>query len=197
MKNIIPFILISILLFSTCKENEPTAPEDETPNSEVLAEDTIGGEGGILHTEDFELSIPPGAFISSNKIVIEEEVNSAYSAGNVAPTYKIEGKPNSFTKSIRIALKHSGNLSNENFIAIGEKSICKSLGKAIKSFAFSKAEDSAGYLVANFRTPCNSSSNDISLKKNSSFWRWIYAVSVSNIIALKNTVGYFKFIFKK
>ena len=69
MKNLLFFLLALFLLFVSCSDKEPTAPEESTP-AEVLAEKTIGPEGGTLETEDFKLNIPTGAFSTSAKFEI-------------------------------------------------------------------------------------------------------------------------------
>lgn len=64
--------MVSLFLFS-CNEDEPTSPEGETPEGEVLADASIGSEGGTLTTEDFILTVPSGSFSSNANLNLYEE----------------------------------------------------------------------------------------------------------------------------
>ncbi len=72
MKNILYFLFCSSILFLSCKDSKPTAPAETTP-TEILAEKTIGPDGGTLETEDFKLSVPNGAFSTSAQLKLFAE----------------------------------------------------------------------------------------------------------------------------
>jgi hypothetical protein len=52
MKSSILILLILSLILFSCKEDEPTAPQEELPDEEPLIETTIGPEGGSLEYDD-------------------------------------------------------------------------------------------------------------------------------------------------
>jgi hypothetical protein len=118
MKNIIPFLLIAILFFNTCKENEPTAPEEETPQ-EVLAEALIGPEGGTLETEDFKLTVPSGAFNQTGELSLYIEEKDSVNNNSVTPFYVIEGMPENYSAPLQLSLRYAGSTSGILYIEIG------------------------------------------------------------------------------
>jgi len=115
MKNIIPFLLIAIFIFNTCKENEPTAPEEKTPQ-EILAETTIGPEGGTLETEDFKLTVPSGAFSQTAELSLYLEEKDSVNENSVTPLYVIEGIPENYSEPMQLSLRYAGSASGILYI---------------------------------------------------------------------------------
>ena len=107
MKKTIPFILIILLIFLTCKEKEPTAPEDETPKSEILAEATIGIEGGTIETEDFKLTIPNGAFSNTSTIKIMRRKKIIFLQIQLPNSLEVEnGLPENYILPLQLKIKY-------------------------------------------------------------------------------------------
>ena len=112
MKLVIPSLVIICLLILSCKEDEPTAPEEETPNeNEILVEATVGPEGGALETEDFKLSIPSGAFDQNEDLKLFIYENDSTPENLSSAEYMIEGIPKYFNESLDLAIKYNGELN--------------------------------------------------------------------------------------
>ena len=141
-----------ILLFLTCKEDEPTAPEEEVSSEEVIAETTIGPEGGSLETEDFKLTIPAGAFaeMSNLQLLLEDEVDP-FGEFSAAPLYQVNGLPTASQLQLQIQLKYTGTLSGESFIMIGKEDSVKLLDTSFVEVIYDlfEAQDIDGFLTSN------------------------------------------------
>ena len=103
-------------------ESDVTLNYPEAPTEVLLASSTIGPEGGSLSTDEFILSIPEGAFSSEVELKLYEstaELN--YSDYIVSSNFTLQGLPDAYALPIRIAVKYSGELHSESFIAMGEE----------------------------------------------------------------------------
>jgi len=140
------FILFSTFLFQTCSDdNSPTEPKAQPS----LATATIGSGGGTLKTDDFELSIPIGAFPTDTKLTLKLVENEDSGFDNiVSREFKIEGLPQSFSQPLTIKIKYSGELTDSSYIAIGENGWVSSLASENESYRLLKVRDSSDYLVA-------------------------------------------------
>ena len=148
--------VLSFVLFQTCTDDKsPTEPE--APPS--IATATIGSGGGILKTDEFELSVPAGAFPIDTKLTLNlvEDENSRLD-NIVSKEYMIEGLPQSFSQPLTIKLKYSGKLTDSSYIAVGENGWVSSLNQEITSYYFLSAADSLGYLSANIAPTGNGNS---------------------------------------
>ena len=158
MKQIISFLIIILLTFITCKEKEPTSPEDETPKSEILAEAALGTEGGVLETEEFKLTVPPGSFSSSSKInlLVESEENPFGGVG-VSKLFKLEGIPRNFQNTLEVSLKYTGTLSGLNFIAVGVMDTIKLMDSTFIEIVYDliEAEESEGTIIGQISNNLN------------------------------------------
>lgn len=160
MKKINSFLIMIIIFTISCKEKEPTAPTADPP-TEVLAEATIGPNGGELKTEDFSLSVPAGTFQSEITLSLSiSDEDSPFGESTVSSIYRVMGIPEEFNNTIRIAVKYSGALSDSTYLAVGEPLY----ESAIEDVYFLiPAYDSSGYLVSNLVLDENSAK---SLYKN-------------------------------
>lgn len=150
MKNIIPLLLIAILFFYTCKENEPTAPEVETPTGDLMAEANIGPEGGMLETEDFRLIVPNGSFSESSKLELFLVDKESSNENSVSDIFLIDGIPEDYSLPLEIYVKYSGALSGLNFIEQKMESEIDYIDSTIVDTAFTllEATEENGYLKA-------------------------------------------------
>lgn len=139
-------LILSVFLFQTCSKDD-TVTEPETKPS--LATATIGIDGGSLKTEDFELSIPVGAFPSASNLILKLVENEDFGSDNiVSREFEIEGLPQSFSQPLTIKIKYSDELTDSSYIAIGENGWVSSLNQVITSYHYLSAIDSLGYLTA-------------------------------------------------
>ena len=110
MRKYFLLLILFIILLTTCTEKEPTTPE-EIPQ-EVLAEATIGPEGGTLETKDFILTLASVAFSSVSDMKLYNETdNKPNNESTVLELYRNDELPVNFQKPLRMAIKYKGSLS--------------------------------------------------------------------------------------
>ncbi|MFC1799664.1 hypothetical protein ACFL2Z_01975 [Candidatus Eisenbacteria bacterium] len=142
----VAFVICISVVFLSCSSDGPTDVDDPADDPVVTA--TIGPAGGTLSTDDFILDIPAGAFDASTELELYLDTDEVpYSDNAVSDLFRIEGLPEAFGASLRMAVKYESELSEESFIAIGEEAPVKSLGETRTSYALFEASDSSGYLV--------------------------------------------------
>jgi hypothetical protein len=128
MKKFIPFFLVLFLIINSCKDNEPTAPEETTPTEQALAEKTIGPEGGTLETEDFKLIVPADAFSNSALLKLYANPESdPFGEFSVSKLFRIAGILTNFQQPLQVSIKYSGNLNGVSFITFGKEDTVKLL----------------------------------------------------------------------
>lgn len=181
MKKLNSFLIVIILFTISCKEKEPTAPTDNTPTN-VLAETTIGQEGGELKTDIFYLAVPSGAFSSDETLTLtEDNVIDPFGDNTVSKQYRVEGLPDNYSKSLKVVIKHDGGLSDESFILVGEEGMSAANGQPEMIYNFISAKDSSGYLTCNVSlNPVDPNSQKTHLTDNASVEnKWILIKAVS------------------
>jgi hypothetical protein len=167
MKSFFPIyllILFTFLLFQGCSEDSPSEPEN---NVTVLTSGSVGTEGGILKTDDFEISIPAGAFQSSNEIkILESSEDNLFGANALSDFYTLDGLPLDFNEPLKIKIKYNGTLTDSYYIAVGEKNFAFSLNEETTSYHLISAVDSADFLIITL-PPANNSSLEKSVENSS------------------------------
>ena len=153
MKKIIPFLIIIFLIFSTCKEKEPTAPEEEIPTSGALAEATIGAEGGTISSDEITLTIPSGALENNNNIKIFKTNQESNFNNSVTNIYLIEGIDSDFQKPLHISIKFFSSIEDESYIAVGAEALSSEQVEPNLTYFYQSAKDSAGYLTCAIPAP--------------------------------------------
>ncbi|VAX26348.1 hypothetical protein MNBD_IGNAVI01-229 [hydrothermal vent metagenome] len=150
-------LLLTVLLFQTCSDdNSPTEPETQSS----LAEATVGSGGGTLKTDDFELSVPVGAFPVDTKLTLNLVENEDSGFDNiVSREFKLKGLPQSFSQPLTIKIKYSGKLTDSSYIAIGENVWVSSLNKEKISYHFLLADDSSCIISAKIAPPEDNNSS--------------------------------------
>lgn len=94
----INILLLSLFLFQTCSDDD-SVTEAEVITS--LATATIGNEGGTLKTDDFELSVPLGAFTTASNLILRLVENSSSCLDIiVSKEFQSEGLPESFSQPL-------------------------------------------------------------------------------------------------
>lgn len=150
MKRIVSSLVILFLTFTTCTEKAPTSPIEEAPQ-EVLAEATIGPNGGILETDDFKLVVPDGAFLSNTnlKLYVEPE-EDPFGEFSVSKIFYVKGIPSSFQNSIEVKIKYSGSLNGVNFIALGIETTIEEVDTSFVGIVYDlfDADDVDGFLTS-------------------------------------------------
>jgi len=170
MKKILLLVIFGLGIVSC---DPPTNNPDNDPVDDpdaVLAEGNIGSSGGVVEAEGIIISVPPESFSSTVTIQIfsGEESDNVFGDNAVTPPYRIEGLPEEFSKPIEVAIKFSGSLANENYLALGhEIEVIESEDPAFSTSLF-EAVDSAGYLISAIEPPGISSAPEGSKKKSSS-----------------------------
>jgi hypothetical protein len=141
---VITFIFISLL---SCT-NDPSSPKNEEENTETPKTVTIGISGGTIEKNDFKLIIPTGAFDGNYDITVSEvKDDGAFGENKKSLSYSIGGLPTTFNQSIKIAVKHNGELSEYNFIAIGNEFYNELKDTTSTIYDLFQTKDSAGYLI--------------------------------------------------
>jgi hypothetical protein len=148
MKKLIAVLIAALMLLFSCKEKEPTSPNEQT-QSGPLSEATIGPTGGIIENKDFSLIIPEGAFASGTTLsLFLEDNDNSFASNRISNTYKIIGLPKNFSKPLTIKIRSSGSLVNEAFIAVGTEKYIEEREKNNLVYNLSAAADSLGFLYS-------------------------------------------------
>ena len=96
MKTFILMLIVGLLfLILTCSSDQPSAPSEQ--QSDILAEATIGEEGGTIATDDFILTVPEGAFATTTDLKLYlDQGEKPYEEGAVSGQFHLEGLPACF-----------------------------------------------------------------------------------------------------
>ena len=139
-------ILMSILLIVCTQEEstEPSSKDDYIPEAVV----TIGSDGGSIVIENFSLNIPAGAFDAAYEIsVYTSSDEKAFGDNSATRLFAIQGLPEAYSKSLRLALKYDGAISGESYIGFGKLAKDIVTGDSSVVYSLIAANDSSGYLV--------------------------------------------------
>lgn len=150
MKKLWLIFLLPILLISCPKEE--IVPEENGPIM-VVAE--IGPAGATLEADGISITVPPGAFTTTQtvQITLEEEFTSDFEGNAASPIYLITGIPSIYKGNLILALQYNVTLEDESYLAIGEShEMFETEGEAI-SYALYETKDSSGYLVSQIPSP--------------------------------------------
>lgn len=181
MQKFSSFLILALLFCVSCKDNEPTAPQD-TPQDQSLAEKTIGSGGGILETEDFKLEISAGTLTEETILKLyQDNDENPYPNNSLTKRYLIEGFPADYKNPIKIKIKYTGSLGTNNYIAFGEKVFISSMAKEDYSDKLIPAADSSGFLKATIPLPDNESQlRKIYYTKQNTGWKIKFGGVFSN-----------------
>ncbi|MFC1569196.1 hypothetical protein ACFL4L_03070 [bacterium] len=136
--------IITVLLFFYCSDKSTNSSPNNGPESTV----TVDAAGGTLATDDFELTVPAGAFSNETTLSVEtSDEERAFGDDAVTDGYLITGLPEAFNGNLRVSLKIQGTLNGQGAIAIGALGRDSETGDSVMVYSARAAEDSAGYLV--------------------------------------------------
>jgi len=116
----------------------------------VVARGTIGSAGGTVGTTDVAITIPAGAFTTTNAISLIRDTVSANTVGaNASARYLVDGLPRGQTVDVRVRLRTTGTGTGAR--AIGAMRPATALADRVRNvmgLTLVTATDSSGYLVA-------------------------------------------------
>lgn len=123
-----------------------TYPEDS--DKTLLASTVIGPSGGTFSTDDFILTVPRDAFVVNVTLKLYDlsEIHNNDEANS--KIFGLEGLPQDFLQPLRICVKYTGNLSEENFISMGKEAFIPELLDIELLHFYYPAQDSSGFLVS-------------------------------------------------
>ncbi|MCW8849619.1 MAG: T9SS type A sorting domain-containing protein, partial [Melioribacteraceae bacterium] len=152
--------------------------------SKILQTAAIGPEGGKLETEDFSLEIPSGSFSSTETLTLTVPTDEdPFRNEIVSKVFSIEGLPIEYSRSLKLKLKHNGDLSNESFILLGEEGMSPEDGKPEMIYDFINPTDSSGFLIAELPVILDdANTNKITVKKNTEGKKRILLKAVSKFL---------------
>jgi len=130
--------------------SSPTdSKDDDSDNTDgnSFAEQVIGSDGGTVETETLSLSVPPGAFSSSNEITVEKKTGSVISENSVSDQYTVSGIPADFSQQIQIKIRHTGELKNTTLVTVGQEVTNPFFGTATMAYTYLSAREESGMLV--------------------------------------------------
>ncbi len=184
--NLVFFIaLLVIFLTSGCDINDILNDEDNNTVDEKAVE--IDAKGGTITNKDLTITIPAGAFLESANITVSVFPTNNSSQDIVTETYSIEGLPDNINKPIKIELKYSGNLKEENFLVIQEPVFIESLDTVVEESNYQAATIQNGSLVGEF-SKMNISPNKTIGKR--SYNNSVLGNSIFRIFGISNQKSY-------
>jgi len=189
-KLILVLFCLLFIIIVTCSKDQPIEPSNE--QNDLLAEATIGIEGGTISTDNFILTVPAGAFSTTADFKLYlDQGERLYEAGAVSSQFHLEGLPDVFTEPLRIAIKYQGILDGETFIAIGEHAIVPSLGQMDTVYTLFSATDSSGYLVYNLAQPEDMQTASKTYKTNGNLEKFIKLLALNGFHTYTTSDGHY------
>lgn len=139
------------LLIAGCSKDEDIVPSNG--NGGTQPSKTIGSSGGEITFDNLTITIPPGAFSGDHKLELSiSDKEHPFDNQELTSLYQIKGIPEDFSKSISIALKYSGTLEGETYIAHSIEPPIEGSDTSIV-FDLLECKDSSEYLVGKLLPP--------------------------------------------
>lgn len=193
--------MVFLLSFAGCSKKSTSPDEQPADDYSLLATETIGPDGGSLETSEFFLTVPPGAFGSSVELKLYgSSQDRPYGDFGVSKTFQLEGLPESYYDSLRVAVKYQDTLSNVSFVAVGQEIFDPAFNGWEYCYHLLDAVDSSGWLIGELPsetmgTEENGSGGGIFYKDNANedvFWRLL---GVSKFDTLTSVRDHFEIIY--
>jgi len=150
VKRTVLILAVLTLTISGCGGDSGTSPQ--TGGDTQLAADTIGAGGGTLVADEFELTVPAGAFDSDAELTLYESSDDhGFGTSCVSRFFRLEGLPETFDDALTVRIGYEGTLSGSTYVAVGEEAaFYDESGEASDDFLyhFHLATESSGYLEA-------------------------------------------------
>lgn len=185
-------LMLCGLLFNSCSgsggSSSPTGPGEG-----VLDTVKIGSEGGSLETETLSVTIPAEAFAAPVTLSLTEYSESFAGDNEVSEIYMLSGIPADYTKAIEVRMKFDGELSDENFIAVGEVTYNIFSDTNVLAYYLVPAVESEGYLEASIPPPLETGMSKHAGIQNGSddSLEWVLA-AITGIVPLESDQKHFK-----
>jgi len=140
-------LLVILLLVVSCTKESTAEPEKEEES--IKATQTIGPEGGTVGLDDILLEIPENAFdLATTLSLTLTSVDPPFEDYAASEMYEITGLPDSFSEPLKVTIKHSGNLKNGTFVALGEQLTLTDPDEIMTFYSYHKGTDTSGYIIA-------------------------------------------------
>ena len=136
-------ILIALSL-SSCHKDSPVGPG----TTSEAATATIGPSGGTIGISDFSLTVPAGAFTTSNTITVSPMAAShPFGTNGISRLFGMKGIPLEFSGPLTLSIASTSRDSSIHFVALGKKVPFPGSDQEFMAFSFLPARDSAGRLT--------------------------------------------------
>jgi len=131
----------------TCTKDPTSNQPGEEKEADLIQ--AIGSEGGVITSENIQIHIPKNAFQKLIELKVYFNTENDFPDDAVTQSVEIVGLPQSFFKPIRISIKHNGDLSPDNLMALGSKNQNPLAEDTTMIYNMFETKDSSGYLVFN------------------------------------------------
>ncbi len=137
--------LAGIGLLLGCSSDDPTSPDANDPYIlETTA--TIGSGGGTLAVDDFELTVPAGAFADESEVELYAATDEVPAGdARVTRTFRLDGVPTNLDEPLTVRLRYDGTLSERSVIAFEMRATAN--GDTLRTYLEIDATEVEGYLV--------------------------------------------------
>ena len=137
--------LVFFFFYFSCSDKSVSPKQSE--KTEATAQ--IGPNGGILATDNFQLTIPSGAWESTHDLnLVSNETVQGFEENAITKQYTIENWTEVCAAPFTIKLKYSEPPDENSYILIGHHIQNTETEEITIVYSFVEAVDSAGYLIA-------------------------------------------------
>lgn len=153
MKSYVLFALVCLMFLTACQKSSPNSPKEADVDEVLLTTVSIDASGGALESENFTLTIPPGALISAAEMKLYAVGGENLADQVITQQFRVEGFPVNYQTPLTLSLKHQGSLSGESFIAFSSVPYIRSLDNTTQALQLLPATGGAGSLICNIPIP--------------------------------------------
>jgi len=146
---------VTLCFLTACSNDQDPDPDsDSDPDlipTDVLSSLVIDADGGVLETDGFSLTIPPGAFDSATELKIYDESENHFGNQNISSIYKIEGLPGEMNDPVQFKITPSEEPDSTTFMALGTAMDFVTKDDPEFVFLLYPATETDGSLIADFQ----------------------------------------------
>ena len=136
------------LLFVYCSDSSDSTGPDDKSNGDIIANVTVGTDGGNIGSDEVSLEIPAGALGEDTSITLTTSSQNAFTDDAVSETYIIDGLPQSYNEELTVSIAYTGELTGDNYVAVGVDTWVSSLEETITTYSLLPATISGEKLTA-------------------------------------------------
>jgi hypothetical protein len=153
MKRILSLVwMAGCILLAACSDKGSTSPSKG--DGKAIKTETIGSEGGVLDTENFDIEIPAGAFDAEQELTVySTSAEKPFGDNCITDLYRLVGLPETFSKPLTVHIRYQGNLSEASWVAVGMPMVSTLQYEEVTGYVLNAARDSSGFLVGEFSPP--------------------------------------------